>query len=220
MLVPVMLRKGAVLAEPGHDRDDVYFPVTSIISTVTRMSDGAVVEVGIAGREGMSAPSTAFGTAVSMNTVIVQAPGSAHSILADRFEALLHADSYLRDRVLAYMQYSFGAVIQFAACNRRHLIPERFACSLLMASDRMGSSVVQTHEAQAATLGVRRAGISVAAEALAAAGVIKYRRGCLMVLDRERLEAASCECYAAINELLVRCMGYDVRQTPTIPAVA
>jgi CRP-like cAMP-binding protein len=210
-LVPVTLKKGEVLAEPERERDHVYFPVKSVISVVTRLSDGAAVEVGIAGHEGMSAPSIAFGAEISMYTVVVQVAGSAHAIVAETFAEQLRGDTHLRNRVLAYMQYSFGAAMQFAACNRRHLIPARFACSVLMATDRMGSTLTQTHEEQATTLGVRRAGISLAAESLAEAGVISYRRGRLTVLDRERLEAASCECYATLNELLIRCMGYGAR---------
>jgi CRP-like cAMP-binding protein len=213
MLRAAVLRKGQVLAEAGQDSDDVWFPVHSIISVVTRLSDGSAVEVGVAGHEGMSALSLAFGSLVNTNAIAVQAAGSAYRISAKQFAEQLQIDPHLRGRLLAYVQYSYVAAMQLAACNRHHLVAQRYARSLLMASDRMGASDLKlTHEDSAGILGVRRAGVSVAAAALSHAGVIAYRRGFLKVLDRDRLEAASCECYGIVNAELYRCMGYSAMQ--------
>jgi CRP-like cAMP-binding protein len=185
------------------------------------MSNGVGIEVGIAGREGMSALSIAFGNHINMNVDTVQAAGNAFCIDALQFAEQLETDIHLRAQVQAYVQYSLAAAMQFAACIRCHLISERYARSLLMTADRVGSDTVKlTHECSAEMLGVRRAGISVAAATLSDAGVIKYGRGSITVLDRQRLERASCECYAVLNAALYRCMGYGARQSSMLTIAA
>jgi CRP-like cAMP-binding protein len=213
MLRPTMLTKGQVLAERGQNNTDVWFPVRSTIADVMRLADGVAVEVGIAGHEGMSAPSVAFGSLATINTKIVQAGGAAFCLGAEEFAELLQIDPHLRDRLLAYLQYAYFAAMQLAACNRHHLLSPRYARSLLMAGDRLGSKDLKlTHEDSAQILDVRRAGVTEAAAAMSKSGLIRYHRGSLTVLDRERLESSSCECYAAINAELYRCMGYGARK--------
>jgi hypothetical protein len=111
--------------------------------------------------------------------------------------------------------------MQFAACNRCHLLEQRYARSLLMAIDRIGSDkLLLTHENSADILGVRRAGISVAAMAMRVAGLISYHRGNVAVIDRRGLEAAACECYGIGNAQLLRCMGYGARRGTASGAAA
>ena len=214
MLRPTRLTKGQVLAERGQNNATVWFPVHSTISDVMRLVDGVAAEVGIAGHEGLSTLSVAFGSLTTINTKIVQAGGAAFCLGAEHFAEVLQTDSHLRDRLLAYLQYAYLAAMQLAACNGHHLLSQRYARSLLMASDRLGSNDLKlTHEDSAQILGVRRAGVTQAAAAMSKSGLIRYHRGSLTVLDRERLESSSCECYAAVNAELYRCMGYGARKT-------
>lgn len=215
-LLPLLSRrqvaKGEVLASPHVPVEAVYFPLRSVISTVTQMDGGEAIEVGLAGREGMSALSMAFSSRMSAHTTVVQIADSAYCISAEDYLRVLHDDLGLRDVMRSYAEYSFGAATQFAACNRLHPIVERYARWLLMADDRMaGDDFTLTQENSAQMLGVRRAGVTVVAGQMSEAGIISYRRGRVTIHDRERLEEVACECYDAVNRELRRCMGYDIR---------
>jgi CRP-like cAMP-binding protein len=213
-LVRGQLSKGTVLSRTRGVVEVVYFPVRCVISTISQMAGGEAVEVGLAGPEGMSPISIAYGSNVSAHTTVVQIADSAYSMDAGDFLAEMQRDPALRDRMLAYAEYSFGAASQFAACNRLHPIVERYARWLLMADDRVGGDeFVLTQEYSAQMLGVRRAGVTVVAGQMSEAGLIAYRRGHITILDRERLIDATCECYDAVNTELQRLMGYDIRRT-------
>ena len=206
------------MARPHVPVEAVYFPVGCVISTVTEMDGGDAIEVGLAGREGMSALSMAFGSRTSAHATVVQIADSAYCMDADDYVRVLVADPALRDVMRAYAEYSFGAATQFAACNRLHPIVERYARWLLMANDRVrGEDFILTQEYSAQMLGVRRAGVTVVAGRMSEAGIISYSRGRVSILDRERLEDVACECYDAVNRELRRCMGYDIRiATPAV----
>jgi CRP-like cAMP-binding protein len=221
-LIPALtlgpLKKGQVLAEPGVQIDEIFFPVRSVISTVTRMLDGGAIEVGLAGREGMSALSIAYGSRISPHLTVVQIADSAYFMGAGPFLDQLHDDARLMKRVMAFAEYSFVAATQFAACNRLHPIEERYARWILMADDRVGNDeFLLTQEYSAQMLGVRRAGVTVVAGAMGKAGLITYRRGHVSLLDREGLERASCECYRLVNSELYRLMGYGFGEAPVAP---
>jgi CRP-like cAMP-binding protein len=212
------VKRAQILSEPGVEAEYVYFPVRSLISTITRMADGSAVEVGIAGHEGMSTLSLAFGSRVSPHCTLVQIADSAYCMRARYFADEIRSDSALRARVLSYAQYVFVAATQFAACNRLHPMEQRYARWLLMADDRVGDDEFSlTQEYSAQMLGVRRAGVTVVAGEMSTAGLIAYRRGHVTVLDREGLEASSCECYRAVNDELQRLMGYGFhRRAPRL----
>jgi CRP-like cAMP-binding protein len=212
MLSLAHLDKGVVLAEPGRPIDKIYFPVRSVISTVSRMADGNAVEVGLAGHEGMSALSVVFGSRTTPHMTVVQISDSAHSMNAQQFLTLIDADEQLKRRVMAYAEYTFTAAAQFAACNRLHQIEERYARWILMAADRVGEEFVLTQEYSAQMLGVRRPGVTLVAGTMSRSGLIAYHRGRISVLDRERLEETACECYALVNAELLRLMGYAARR--------
>jgi CRP-like cAMP-binding protein len=213
MLKLVTMKRGRIVAEAGVPVRDVYFPLRSLISTITRMEDGSAVEVGIAGHEGMSSLAIAFGSRVSVHTTLVQIADSAYRMEARSFESMMDTDVQLRTRTLAYAQYVFTAATQFAACNRLHPIEERYARWLLMADDRVGDGeFVLTQEYSAQMLGVRRAGVTMVAGLMTKAGLISHRRGHVTVLDREGLKDASCECYGVVNDELKRLMGYNIRR--------
>jgi CRP-like cAMP-binding protein len=195
--------------------------VRSVISTVTRMADGGGVEVGLAGHEGMSALSVVFGSRISPHVTITQIADSAYRLSADVFLQLFKNDAPLRERALAYAEYSFIAAAQFAACNRLHAIDQRYARWLLMADDRVGNGeFVLTQEFSAQMLGVRRPGVTIVAGEMSAAGLISYRRGHIAVLDKPGLEAAACECYGVVNAELRRLMGYGVRHVDPVRLTA
>jgi CRP-like cAMP-binding protein len=212
------LAKGQVLSRSRGSVEDVYFPVRSVISTISQMSDGQAVEVGLAGFEGMSPIAIAYGSHVSAHTTIVQIADSAYSMRADDFLTEMSNNPALRERMLAYAEYSFGAASQFAACNRLHPIVERYARWLLMADDRVGGEdFILTQEFSAQMLGVRRAGVTVVAGQMGEAGLISYHRGHIVIRDRERLTEAACECYEAVNAEMKRLLGYTLRGSETSP---
>ena len=205
----VALVKGTVLAAPGADVTHVYFPLDSVISTVTLMSDGNGVEVGFAGLEGFSPMAVAFGSRSLPHSTVVQISGKAQRMTAEAFLAETERDAALRRHVFAFAEYSFIAATQFAACNRLHSIEERYARWLLMADDRVGrEEFVLTQEFTAQMLGVRRASVTVVAGEFSAAGLIAYKRSLIRVLDHDKLETFACECYRVLRTELDRVLGY------------
>lgn len=212
-LVPLLelkrVKRGQELSRPDEPFVEVLFPIRSVISTVTLTADGAAVEVGLTGHEGLSPLPIAFGSLTSRHATMVQIPDSALSIDAKAFLAEFRSDLDLREHCSRYAEYSFSAATQFAACNGIHPVEERYARWLLMASDRVGATEFNlTQEYSAQMLGVRRATVTNIALALAKKGLITYKRGTVLVTDRAGLEDAACECYAAVNTDLQRLMGY------------
>ncbi len=200
MLKTSALKRGYVVSEPGAAIQEVFFPIASVISTLTQMKDGAAIEVGLTGHDGLTGLALLYGARDSAHQTIVQIPDSAYCIGAHEFIQLLKQDAALKERAFAYAGYSFNAATQFAACNRLHPIEERYARWMLMADDRVGlNEFPLTQEFTAQMLGVRRAGVTVVAGTLSSAGLISYRRGFISVLDRPALEDVACECYRAVN---------------------
>jgi CRP-like cAMP-binding protein len=213
----IELHIGRVLAKPGVNIENVFFPTTGVISTVTQMVEGDAVEVGLSGHEGFGPISLAFGSKLSPHMAVVQIPGNGCVISAARFLQGWQDDDALRTHASAYSEYCYVAAAQFAACNRRHSVRERYARWILMADDRVGNGeFVLTHEYLGQMLGVRRASVTIVAGEFVQAGLISNRRRHVCVLDRPNLEDASCECYTAVNSQLYRLMGYGARQVPNI----
>jgi CRP-like cAMP-binding protein len=176
----------------------VYFPIDCVVSVVTTMSDGSAIETGTVGREGMCGAQVALGSRDTAGRWFCQIPGLAYRLGAPAFVAQYQRDEDLRAIVGRYLDAVIIVLSQQAACNRLHLVAERCARWLLETHDRVGSDEFPlTHEALATMLGVRRAGVSIAAAALQSAGYISYRRGRFAIRDREGLRSAACECYDA-----------------------
>jgi CRP-like cAMP-binding protein len=173
------------------------------------MADGSAVEVGTVGREGLVGLVIVLGGAASPTVTLCQIPGTARRITAERLAEAVEARPALRRLLLRYAQGYLTQVAQGAACNRLHGIEARCARWLLMTHDRVGGADTfpLKQEFLAVMLGVRRAGVTVAAGALQDAGLIRYRRGSIRVLDRAGLEAASCECYGLVREQYARLLG-------------
>ena len=197
-----------VLAESGGRAEQAYFPIDCVASLVTVMRDGSGVEVGLIGCDGMLPVSIVLGDAVPAQRTIVLVAGTALAINLNSLRRLMDAHPAIGRMLLCYAQATLNQAAQLAACNRLHLLEERCARWLLMAHDRVRRNDIHvTHEMLATTLGVRRPGVTVAAQALQAKGSIAYRHGTVFVLDRKLLEAAACECYAAITADYARLIG-------------
>ncbi|MFN2544765.1 MAG: Crp/Fnr family transcriptional regulator [Actinomycetota bacterium] len=190
-----------VLTERGEKVEDVFFVTKGLVSMLTTMADGSSVESGVVGSEGVAGVPAAVGTGrATHGTAIVQVPGRALAMAADRFREMVAEESHLRDLVDRYTNAVLTVATQNVACNRLHPVEGRASRWLLMTRDRTESDVFpMTHEFLSHMLGVRRASVSEAAEQLQERGAIEYRRGEIRILDRSRLEASACECYAVVS---------------------
>lgn len=194
---PVQLVMSEVLAEPGGPTPHVYLPIDSFISLLTVTAEGAALEVGMIGREGVLGLHVVLGVRTAPQRALVQGAGKAWRIRVPAFLTVLEHSAPLRTVLHRYLYVSMRQLATSAGCLRFHRIGPRLARWLLMTHDRAGADTFHiTHEALAYMLGVRREGITSSASALQRAGLIEYRRGNVTVLDRAGLEKAACGCYA------------------------
>jgi CRP-like cAMP-binding protein len=197
---PVELAIRQVLHEPGKAIGSVYFVETGWVSMLAYMEDGDAAEVGLVGREGMVGLPILLGGDSADLEAMVQATGTALRMDAAALRQALERIPTLRTLLLRYALLHHEQVTRTAACNGRHQIEQRLARWLLMAHDRAdGDQFPMTHEFLSMMLGVRRAGVTVAAGVLQKAGLIRYGGGKLQVTDRPGLEAVTCECYGVVR---------------------
>jgi CRP-like cAMP-binding protein len=198
-LVSLSLRQQ--IYEPEVEIRDVFFPLDSVLSIVTRMKDGSQIEVGTIGREGVSALPLLMGASSTANDSYCQVRGRAIRINADLFTELSGTNLPMRQLLDRYLQAYVNMLGQLAACNRLHSVYERCSRWLLSTHDRVGSDTIYlTHEYLAMMLGTGRSGVTIAVGILQQAGFIRSAHGVITVLDREGLENATCECYAVARE--------------------
>ncbi|TVU89048.1 Crp/Fnr family transcriptional regulator [Vreelandella titanicae] len=201
----VELAFNEVLLEPGDTVTYVYFPIDCFISLIAVVDTDNRLEVAMAGREGMLGTSLVLGIDDTPLLSLVQGAGSALRISAARFKRLLEKCPVLNQRMKGYVYVVMNQLAKTAACNHFHEIEARLARWLLMTQDRASSDQLYlTHEFLAMMLGVRRAGVTVAALALQTRGLIGYHRGEIDVLNRPGLIEASCECYTEDCALYAR----------------
>jgi CRP-like cAMP-binding protein len=194
-----------LIYEAGGHIGHVYFPIDAVISVVTVMADGTQIEVVTVGREGVTGAQGLLDGAVASQLTYCQVAGDAYRIPFARFTELCERFEPLAALAQRYLSAQLDVMAQSIACNRLHYVNERCARWLLMTHDRVGrTDFPLTHEVLATMLGVRRAGVSIAAAALAQNGSIRYTRGRFSVVDRNILERAACECYGAINQAFER----------------
>lgn len=206
---PVELQFGAVLCVEGEPVRSVYFPTASVISLVTTLADGARLEVGIIGNEGMLGTSILLGVEVSPQHAVVQGRGSALRMSAAAFRRHCRQDIAVRELMNRFVHVLLEQLAQTAACTRYHRVESRLARWLLMTRQRVGDDRFHlTHEFLAYMLGVRRAGVTHAARSLQGQGLIDYRRGAITVLDPPGLRKASCSCYVRGNRIYERTLGF------------
>ena len=199
---PLDLEVKTVLFEPGKPVESVYFPFDGVISLVTPLEDGSIVEVATVGNEGAVGVPLITGGKLGVRA-ICQVRGSGLDVPAAAFLTEIARNRSLRDVVDRYVPALFGQIAQAAACNRLHTNEERLSRWLLMSHDRVGVDEFSiTHEFLGQMLGSRRATVTLSAGILQAAGLIRYHRGRLTIVDREGLEEVACECYAAIKSEL------------------
>ena len=199
-LEAVTLTAGEVLYEPGERIREVYFPNDAHVSLLIVMADRKALEVGRVGREGMVGIALALGAETSAVRVLVQNSGSALRMKASAVREAITRSLPLQRELHRYAYAKLIQARQTAACNRFHHVEGRLACWLLMTGDRVRSERIHlTHAVLAATLGIRRVGVTNAATALQRRKLISYRRGSIRILDRGGLEAAACACYGIIG---------------------
>jgi CRP-like cAMP-binding protein len=212
VLEHVELPLGHVLYESGTTMTHMYFPTTAIISLLYVMENGASAEIAVVGNDGLVAVSMFMGGGSTPSRAVVQSAGHGFRLNAkdmktefDRGGAVLHL-------LLRYTQALITQMSQTAVCNRHHTLDQQLCRWLLLSLDRLeGNDLVMTQELIANMLGVRREGVTESASKLQNAGLIRYSRGRITVLDRSGLEKRSCECYAVVKK------EYD-RLLPAIPA--
>lgn len=186
----------------------IYFPTSSIISLVTPINGVAGVEVGLIGNEGMCGVTLMLGVDVAPFHALVQGSGMALRITAPLFLYELEQSPALQLELKRYLYVSMTQLAQTATCNRFHVVEARLARWLLMTQDRAHSNLFHlTHIYLAYMLGVRRVGITKAANSLQQQKLISYHRGDITILDRLGLEAASCTCYLADKKIYEHVLG-------------
>lgn len=205
--VPLVL--GQVLYESGETLSNVYFPTDSIVSLLYVMESGASAEISVVGNEGVVGISLFMGGESTPSRAVVQSAGYAYRLPAQRMKDAFSNNYDTRHLLLRYTQSLITQMAQTAVCNRHHSIDQQLCRWLLLSLDRLpGSNLTMTQELIANMLGVRREGVTDAAGKLQKLGVIKYHRGTISVLDREKLEALACECYAVVKTETDRLLDY------------
>ncbi len=200
-LEPVTLAYGQVLFESGATPASVVFPTTAVVSLSTMTRDGASAEFAVVGNEGVVGISLFMGGDAMTGRALVQSSGHGWRLSAARVHAAVERGGAVLDLLLRYTQSLIVQTAQTAACNRHHTIAQQVSRRLLMGLDRAQSDeLAMTQEAVANLLGVRREGVTAAAQKLQEHGLIRYRRGHIEVLDRLRLEQHTCECYAVAKK--------------------
>jgi CRP-like cAMP-binding protein len=201
-IVPMTLKD--LLHKPGRPIDYVYFPGGGFCSIVAVLKNGSMVEVATVGREGVvGATEVLDGHAGSSATIVQGASDICYRMTAQAYRREMDRRGPFYELVTHFVQAFVGMIMQSTACNAVHKVEQRLARWLLMAHDRMGSDEFPlTQEFAAMMLGATRPTVTVVAGLLQKAGLITYHRGRVAIVDRDRLEAASCECYAVTTRLL------------------
>jgi CRP-like cAMP-binding protein len=207
-LEPVSLEYKRPLYQPYEAIAYVHFIESGVASLVNTMTDGAAAEVGTIGNEGLVGLPVLLGDDMAPTSVYVQVPGQGLRMRSELFRWEMEQSAALRGLVLHYAHAFFNQVAQSAACAHFHSLEQRCCRWLLMTRDRMPSEeFLLTQEFLAMMLGVRRAGVTIAAGALKRAGYIDYVQGRVTILDRQGLEERACECYAVSKAEFDRLLG-------------
>ena len=222
----VSLDQGQLLYEAGAPLRHVYFPATAVVSLVSTLRSGASVEVAMVGHEGMVGVTAFMGAGTAYTSAIVQAPGQAWRLSAPTLGQHVRRSEPVLQVMLGYTQALLSHMAQTSACHCHHGLDQQLCRWLLLHLDRQDHDQVRsTQERIAAMLGVRREGVTGGALKLQKAGLIRYMRGRIDVLDRAGLEALSCECYAIVKDVYDRLRGQQppprtcaVEQTPGAPS--
>lgn len=200
LLEPVALPQGRVLCEAGQTPSHVYFPTSAIVSLLYLLHDGATAEIAMVGCEGVVGIASFMGGESSPSRAIVSSAGQGFRLNACWIQDEFERHASVKHLMLRYTQALMTQMSQTAVCNRHHTIEQQLCRCLLHCMDRLqGNELAMTHELIASMLGVRRGGVTVAALKLQTAGLIRYHKGHITVLDRQGLEWRSCECHQVVK---------------------
>ena len=192
---------GQVLYEAGGTLAHVYFPTTAIISLLYVMENGASAEIAIVGNEGIVGISLFMGGESTPSRAVVQSAGAGFRLKANVMKDEFNRAGLVLHLLLRYTQALITQMTQTAVCNRHHTLDQQLCRWLLLSLDRLqGDALVMTQELIANMLGVRRESVTETALKLQEAGMIRYARGHITVLDRDRLQERACECYAVVKK--------------------
>jgi CRP-like cAMP-binding protein len=201
LLEPVDMPLGRVLYESGLSLAHVYFPIDSIVSLLYVMEDGSSAEIAVVGNEGLVGISLFMGGETTPSRAVVQSAGRGFRLEARAMKKEFDRGGPVLHLLLRYTQALITQMAQTAVCNRHHTLDQQLCRWLLLSMDRLqGNELRMTQELIANMLGVRRGGVTEAALKLQGAGLIRYTRGNIKVLDRPGLEERSCECYAVVKK--------------------
>lgn len=196
----VQLPLGEVLYESGATMSQVYFPTTAIVSLLYVMKDGSSAEIAVVGNEGIVGISLFMGGGSTPSRAVVQSAGEGYRLDAQVLKDEFDHNGPLLHLLLRYTQALITQMAQTAVCNRHHSLDQQLCRWLLLSLDRLqGDELIMTQELIANMLGVRREGVTEGALKLQNAGLIRYARGHITVLDRAGLERRTCECYAVVK---------------------
>jgi CRP-like cAMP-binding protein len=202
---------GKVLYEPGNRLTHVYFPTSSIVSLLYVMENGGSAEIAVVGLEGIVGISLFMGGESTPSRAVVQSAGQAFRLRAHLMLQEFNRAGPAMHLLLRYTQALITQMSQTAVCNRHHSLDQQLCRWLLLSLDRLPTNeLLMTQELIANMLGVRREGVTEAAGRLQKAGLIRYQRGKIIILDREGLEQRTCECYAVVKR------EYDRLLPPTM----
>ncbi len=197
----VQMPLGQVLYESGGTLTHAYFPTTAIVSLLYVMENGASAEIAVAGNEGMVGISLFMGGGSTPSRAVVQSAGQGFRVRSQFIKEEFDRAGSVMHLLLRYTQALITQMSQTAVCNRHHSLDQQLCRWLLLSLDRLqGNELVMTQELIANMLGVRREGVTEGALRLQAAGLIRYARGHITVLDRAGLESRTCECYAVVKK--------------------
>jgi CRP-like cAMP-binding protein len=196
----VELPLGKVLYESGEQMKSVYFPTSGIVSLLYVLNSGASAEIAVVGSEGLVGISLFMGGGSTPSRAVVQSGGMGYRLPAEVVQAEFERSGPVMHLLLRYTQALITQMSQTAVCNRHHTLDQQLCRWLLLSLDRLpGSELLMTQELISNMLGVRREGVTEAALKLQTAGLIRYVRGRISVLDRPRLEERTCECYQVVK---------------------
>jgi len=217
-LEPILLPLGEMLYEPGDQLQYAYFPTTAIVSLHYVMESGASAETAGVGNEGVVGIALFMGGDTTPSSAVVRTAGHGYRLAGNLLKQEFNRAGLMQRLLLRYTQALMTQMNQTAACNRHHTVEQQLCRWLLLTLDRVSSrELIMTQELVANMLGVRREGITEAAGKLQRAGIIRYRRGHIAVLERSGLETHACECYAVVRKELTRLLS-DVLYRQSVPA--
>ena len=198
-LSQIELNRSDIIAETHQRLEKAYFPHSGIISCVVELLGGGAIETGMIGWDGVYGASQALDAKISLNHVMVQVPGAASAIDAQRLVEIAEKSSEFRKLIVGYDHYFLAQVQQTAACNAVHRVAERMCRWLLRMRDLAGDDIYVTQEFLAQMIGVRRTSVSEVAAELQQSGMISYARGHIHIRDIALVEKYACECHADVQ---------------------